>query len=163
MLKLSPSTRKSSDTKAFDIKSVTTTTTISKIVFTCHKIDDKYEYAIGGTGSFHFFGRIKCLSESVFRLSQKAEYPAGTFNLSDGSKYNRKLGVQVFNENDKGALPRGRCQGGKSYVCAREKGSPFGEAENFQALESPNPRTFWYLSYDPIDGQDIFELRVLDE
>ena len=57
----------------------------------------------------------------------------------------------------------GRVRGGKSYVCAAEKGSPFGEAENFQALESRNPRTFWYLSYDPIDGQDIFELRVLDE
>ena len=59
--------------------------------------------------------------------------------------------------------PRGPHGGDTSYVCAAEKGSPFGEAENFQALESPNPRSFWYLSYDPIDGQDIFELRVLDE
>ena len=54
-------------------------------------------------------------------------------------------------------------RGGKSNVGTAEKGSPFGEAENFQALESPNPRSFWYLRYDPIDGQDILELRVKDE
>ena len=103
VLKLSPS--KSSDKMAFGIKSEATTTRTSKIFFTCLKIDeDKYEYGIGGTGCHNFFGRIKNLSESIFLLSDKSEYSSGTFIRPDGEEYNRKLSVQVFNENDKGAL-----------------------------------------------------------
>ena len=49
---------------------------------------------------------------------------------------------------------------GSASVCTAEKGSPFGEAENFQALETPKQRSFWCLMNQPIHGQDILELQV---
>ena len=102
VLKLTPS--KSSDKTAFGIKSEETTTTISKIFFTCSQIDGTWKYGIGGTGTFHYFGRIANLKDNIFQLSEKGEFQPGTFKLPGGGEYKRKLGGQVFNENDKGAL-----------------------------------------------------------
>jgi len=81
-----------------------TTTTKSKLFFLCHKIDDMWKFIIGGTGAHDFFGRNKNLSETIFLLSQKGEIEPGVFFSPDGEAYMRKISVQIFNENDKGAL-----------------------------------------------------------
>ena len=103
-LKLSPSKSQNTDENAFKIKSMVTTTAKSKLFFLCLKINDVWKYAIGGTGRHDFFGRIPNLSESIFLLSETGEIEPGILSRPDGESYMRKISVQIFNENNKGAL-----------------------------------------------------------